>query len=110
MTKLYYESHITIDPVFDDAREMASELAKQYKFKLATLIMRKREADEEKPAEDDTFMTGHSKDYQDISARTRGLVELLQTNGYQVRRYKIEDTLVDSRSNDEWGLLHTNDA
>jgi len=105
MTKYYYEAHITIDPVFDKEREYAEALANEYGFKLAKLIMRKREADQERPAQDDTFMTGHSLDFTDIQSRTIDLCSTLRYSGFTVRRYKVEDTLVDSRFKDEWNLL-----
>lgn len=38
----YYESHITIEPVFDDKLELASNIAIKYKFKVASLLMQKR--------------------------------------------------------------------
>jgi len=103
--KLYYEAHITIDPVFDERRAFAGDLAAQNNFRLAKLIMRKREADDEQPAQDDTFMTGHGTDLDDIRDRTRAVVKRLQVFGFKVRRYKIEDTILDSRSHDELGLL-----
>ena len=105
MTKYYYESHITIDPVFDEARDTVAEFASMHNFKLAKLIMRKREADAETPAQDDTFMTGHSRKFKDIEQRTKDLVIMLNTAGFKVRRYKIEDTILDSRMEDIWNLL-----
>ena len=105
MTKLYYEAHVTIEPVFDANRDFAGQIAKAFKFKLADLLMRKRSEDSEERSKNDTFMTGHSTDYEDIKQRTISLVKQLQSYGYKVWRYKIEDTLVDSRSADEFGLL-----
>jgi hypothetical protein len=105
LTKLYYEAHVTIDPVFDIDRERAAIIAGYHKFKLANLIMRKREADEETPAQDDTFMTGHGKDLYDIKSRTKNLILTLQQFNFKVRRYKIEDTILDSRSEDVWKIL-----
>lgn len=102
---LYYESHITIDPVFDARRDMAAQIASQFGFRLAKLIMRKHEADEEQPSQDDTFMTGHSQDMMDIAMRTRNCVQRLNLEGFVVRRYKIEDTVVDSRTNDIYRIL-----
>lgn len=104
-SKLYYEVHVTIDPVFDARREVADAIAKSHGFKLAKLIMRKKEAEGETPAQDDTFMTGHGQDYEDMVDRTTRLVKFLQHNDFVVRRYKIEDTLADSRLEDVWNLL-----
>lgn len=103
--RLYYEAHITIDPVFDDRRVEAANTAKALEFRLANLIMRKHEADAETPSQDDTFMTGHSKDLEDLARRTRELCDRLQKRGYRVRRYKIEDTVLDSRAYDDFEVL-----
>lgn len=104
-SKLYYEAHITIAPVFDELRERAAKTAEAYGFRLAKLIMRKKEADAEAPSRDDTFMTGHGIEFEDIERRTIGCVKAIQRHGFVVRRYKIEDTVLDSRSHDEFGLL-----
>lgn len=104
-SKLYYEAHVTIDPVFDSRREQAASTAQAYGFRLAKLIMRKKEADFETPAHDDTFMTGHGVEFEDIERRTIGLVRAIQRHGFTVRRYKIEDTIIDSRTHDALGLL-----
>lgn len=103
--KLYYEAHVTIDPVFGEIRAHARQIATTYGFRLAKLIMRKHEADGETPAQDDTFMTGHAVESENIIARLKALVAHLHERGFKVRRYKIEDTILDSRSEDELGLL-----
>ncbi len=95
-TKLYFECHVTIDPVFDERRAIASAIAQCYKFKLAKLIMEK--GGELKQSELDTFMTGHGQDYKDLEERMVSLIEHLNRGGmFKVRRYKIENTLLDSR-------------
>ncbi len=58
-----------------------------------------------KPSELDTFMTAHGKDLQEITDRTREMVDLLQMSNFHVRRYKIEDTVMDSRTEDVLQLL-----
>lgn len=102
---LYYESHITIEPVFDERRDMAATICKKYKFRLADLLMKKRTCDTEYRSDKDTFMTGHSQFLDDIKERTISLVENLQKEGFKVWRYKIEDTILDSKFNDSLGLL-----
>lgn len=103
--RYYYESHITIEPVFDDVREGAAITAQQYGFKLAKLLMQKRAVDAPKRSKYDTFMTAHSVNLEDITKRTKDLVLALQASGLNVWRYKIEDTILDSRIIDELGLL-----
>lgn len=105
MTKLYYEAHVTIEPVFDERRCAASEIAKRYRFRLAELLMQKRQSDSAERSRYDTFMTANGHVLEDIENRTRGLIEALREAGFKVWRYKIEDTLVDSRFRDSLGLL-----
>lgn len=102
---LYLEAHVTIEPVFGERLELAGEIAKAHKFRLADLLMQKeREATPER-SDKDTFMTGHSRYLSDILVRTRGLVQSLQHHGFTVWRYKVEDTVLDSRNEDIWGWL-----
>lgn len=102
---LYFEAHVTIEPVFDDRRSLAADLAKGYGYKLADLLMKKRYADTEDRSSKDTFMTAHSKSLTDIRERTKALVLALQAEGFKVWRYKIEDTVLDSRTEDVLGLI-----
>lgn len=97
---LYYEAHITIDPVPEDGRPAVQVLGDRWSFKLAKLLMQKGE-----PSKIDTFMTAHGKDLDDIRRRVIGMVIDLQHHGYVVRRYKVEDTIFDSRTRDVLGLL-----
>jgi len=103
--KHYYESHVTIEPVFDDRLERAKRWADVCGFKVADLLMKKREADTEERSKNDTFMTTHSKDLTDIIGRTKTFIEGLKAAGFKVWRYKIEDITMDSRINDELSLL-----
>lgn len=93
--RLYYEAHITIDPVPEDQRPKVQGLLAPYNFKLAKLLMQKGE-----PSAIDTFATGHGKELQDIKTRLLEAVYTLHANGHTVRRWKIEDTLFDSRHGD----------
>jgi len=103
--KYYYEVHVTIEPVFDDKLEQARLIAEKYKFRVANLLMKKREKDTEERSAKDTFMTGHGKLYRDVATRVIGLVKELHAEGFKVWRYKIEDTMIDSRITDELDLL-----
>lgn len=104
-TELYFESHVTIDPVFGERRDQAAGIATLFNFRMAHLIMRKTLDDMGTVHTDDSFMTGHSINYADIHDRTKGLVKALRADGHTVRRYKIEDTVCDSRYGDTLGLL-----
>jgi hypothetical protein len=105
IAKHYYEAHVTIEPVFDGRLETAKLVAEGWKFKVADLLMKKREADTETRSSKDTFMTSHSKELEDITNRTIEVVRQLKLKGFKVWRYKIEDTVLDSRIQDELHLL-----
>lgn len=101
----YFESHITIEPVFDERRDEAASIAKLYGFKLAELLMKKRKQDTEERSSKDTFMTSHSKDAYDIISSMRGCINHLRNRNFKVWRYKIEAIMMDSRIEDEMNLL-----
>ncbi len=105
ISKLYYEAHVTIEPVFGERLEEAKKLGAFYGFKVGDLLMRKREEDTEERSKNDTFMTGHGTSLTNVTFRVRRLVQMLQMNGFKVWRYKIEDTVMDSRTEDVFGLI-----
>lgn len=90
-TDYYFEGRVTIDPV-DDETELR-EIAKRWGFRVADLLMKKSLA----KSRLDAFMTARSLSYQDIGTRTNCCVQDLAEAGFVVRRYKIENTLLDVR-------------
>ena len=94
-TELYFESHITTDPVFGDALTTFRQVAQKTSFRVADLVLMKPGLDEKHVG--DIFMSTRSTDYTDIHDRTLKCVALLQQCGFNVRRYKIENTLIDKR-------------
>lgn len=102
---LYYESHITIEPVNEVGREIIARVILPYNFKLAKLLMQKRDDDTLERSKFDTFCTGHGSDEADIVQRMADCVRALQENGFKVWRYKIECVTIDSRNKDSLGLL-----
>lgn len=93
-TDLYFEAHVTIDPVASDNEEWhIATLASEQGFRVAEFLYKKSG----RVANPDSFMTTRSKDWLDIVARTTMLVSRLIEYGYTVRRYKIENTLLDVR-------------
>lgn len=98
--RLYYEAHITLDLVPEVERPQLEVVLVECRFKLAKLLMQKGS-----PSMLDTFATGHGKDLEEIITRTAMTVHLLRSLGYVVRRYKIEDTVMDSRIEDVYNLL-----
>jgi hypothetical protein len=105
-SKLYFEAHVTIEPIFDEKLEQAKVLAESCGFKIASLLMKKRGEDTPERSKYDTFMTGHSKNYGVIANKVIELVERLRVAGFKVWRYKIEDTICDSRTEDIFNILN----
>lgn len=101
---LYYEAHVTIDPVFGELLKSLELMCDNWKFRVAKLHMSKTGTDSI-PHTKDSFCTGRSKSYDDLVTRTQELVLDLKTAGFNVRRYKIEDTIVDSNIEDKWQIL-----
>lgn len=100
IAKHYFECHITIDPVFAERRQLAGVLAGRHNFRLAKLFMTK-----EQPSTEDTFMTGSDRVSELLTLRMAQLISELQANAFTVRRYKIEDIVLDSRIDDVLKLL-----
>jgi len=92
-----FEGHVTIEPVYDDDRDKADELAKLYGFKLADLIMQKSRTATAERSDKDTFMTGHSVDFDSLSNRMANLGRELRSAGFSVWRFKIEEILLDEK-------------
>lgn len=101
----YFETHVTIEPIFDERLEQAKDVAAAHGFKVASLLMKKRADDTEQRSLYDTFMTAHGKDLGKQKAGIVSLITDLTALGFKVWRYKIEDIVLDSRINDVMGLL-----
>jgi hypothetical protein len=102
---LYYEAHVTIEPVFDEQLTHAAALAQTYTFRVADLLMQKRKEDTAERSKHDTFMTGRHRSYEVLKQRMEELVQHLQRDSFKVWRYKIEATVVDSKHGDELNIL-----
>lgn len=101
----YFESHVTVEPVFDERLTQLTEICKEFHFHVADLLLKKRASDTEQRSQSDSFCTARSKDYGELEVRMRNLISRLKTEGYQIWRYKIEDALLDSRYEDTLKLL-----
>lgn len=101
----YFECHITIEPVFESELETVSGVASEFGFRPAKLLMQKRKSDTPERSKYDTFLTGRGYDLNDLSARMSQAIEAIQGLGFLVWRYKIEETVFDSRYNDRYHLL-----
>lgn len=98
MDPKYYESHVTIEPVFDAELEQVKVYAKDYSFKVADLLMQARKDDTPERSKKDTFLTGRDKDYGALYNRMSDLAVDLRKAGFKVWRTKIEAVLYDQRT------------
>ena len=103
-TELYFESHITIEPVFDDKLDRAGAIAEAHGFRLANLLMQKRSFDTPERSKHDTFMTAQGGDYGVLFALTLQTVRTLQEANFKIWRIKLENTLFDTRYNGHEGV------
>lgn len=97
---LYYESHITIEPVFGEDLERLRSICQHFGFHIAELLMQKRLHDTPERSRFDTFCSSRSVDLPVLKERMLGLVSCCQGAGFKVWRYKIEDVILDSRIDD----------
>lgn len=86
---LYYECHITIEPVFDERLEKFKQLCSECGFRVAKLIMEKG------PNRKDSFCTGRDKDVNKLSERMFSLLKMLKENNFNIYRYKLENCILD---------------
>jgi hypothetical protein len=99
---LYFEVHVTIDPVVERGKlDLLNWITNKHGYRLANLLMRKNLA----PHGDDMFMTARGTQYTPTLQNMEALLRVLKAHGFKVRRYKIEDTLLDSARADELGAL-----
>lgn len=94
-TELYFECHITIDPVEGERLREFRMLAELRGFRVAELLMRK--GCTMAPSDIDSFATGRHQSYAVLSDLMIALCFDLMAAGYKVRRRKIENTLLDQR-------------
>jgi hypothetical protein len=94
---MYYEAHVTIEPVFGTKLRTFKAIARDYKFRVADLFLQKRSEDKPERSRFDSFCTGRGTDYDELKARTVECVLDLHHSGFDVWRYKIEKVLLDER-------------
>jgi hypothetical protein len=104
---LYYESHVTLEPVLLDSHklQLLEVCSKTYDFRLAKLYMAK--LDNLEPHNLDCFTTGRSENLNELLGRMLKFIKHLKTLGFIVRRYKIESALLDSKIQDPLNLLES---
>ncbi len=87
---LYFECHVTLPGAVHDEK-LFGEICARFGFKPATFTMVK---DGPVP---DAFTSARDKSYAKLVQRMTDLIRALQLNGFFVSRYKIEDTLLDTK-------------
>lgn len=100
-SSLYFESHITVEPVFEERLEQFVMLCKQQNFQVAKLLMQKRASDNPERSKNDSFCTGYSQSIDDLQERMVKLLSSLKENNFQIWRFKIENIVLDSRHDDK---------
>ena len=102
---LYYECHITIEPVFEPQLVTLKTICNSFGFKVADLLMVKRKEDTPERSRFDTFCTGHSTDFKQLQLQMEGCIREIQKYEFKVWRYKIEAVKLDSNNEDSLSLL-----
>lgn len=101
----YYESHITLDPVFDERLVEARKICLKHGFRVAELLMQKRREDSPEQSKYDTFASSRSETEFSLKHRMINCIDELKEHRFTLRRYKIEHVVLDSRSGDVLELL-----
>lgn len=96
-TELYFEAHVTIEPVFDERLTLFKAVCARHGFRAADLLMQKRQEDVPERSKHDTFATGRSSTYLTLYDSTIALMLELTSQNFKIWRYKIENTLLDVR-------------
>lgn len=96
IARLYYECHITVEPLYEATRQAEfAETCADFGFRPAKLLMQKGNTLE--TSHRDAFATTRGSDYDDVRSRMERCIIAIRSKGISVWRYKIEDTLLDSR-------------
>lgn len=95
---LYYEVHVTIEPVEQERYTLFKSLSSKQKFWCSEWMLKKEEGF-------NFFATTRGKDYTETYNRMVKLIIDLIQNGFKVMRYKIEDTVLDSKIDDKLNLI-----
>lgn len=106
---IYWECHVTIEPVFEDYLTAVEAIAKRHNFRVADLLMKKNRKPTEERSDKDTFMTssrpGTLEGRTQLTNDMMALIAEMKSRNFTVWRYKIEAAVIDSRKTDALGLL-----
>ncbi len=90
---IYYECHVTVDPLEGSRRLVFEIICKDFTFKPARLLMQK--SLEESTL--DAFCTAKNADFFKLQNHMNSLLDKLNEYEFVVRRYKIEAIILDSK-------------
>jgi len=93
----YYESHVTIEPVFGERLELFTSLCNKHQFRVAKLLMQRHKEDEPTSSTKDSFCTGRSSTFVELKTRMTELVAELRIGEFKPLRAKIEAVVFDER-------------
>jgi hypothetical protein len=95
-TDLYFEAHITLAPAIDaDHYNKLQQLARENCWRVSKLFLKNGDGSVGDPWHDDMFLSARSKVYRDIENSIKHMLPKLEKHGFEIRRYKIENTLTD---------------
>lgn len=94
-SRLYFEAHITIAPPEQCMLPLLETLARNHDWRVSTFAMLK--PGEHQP---DAFISARDESYARMASRVRDMVALLGVSQFSVKRWKIEDTMLDSNRGD----------
>lgn len=100
---LYHEMHVTIEfPGEHVLPYVRILLDKMPHWHMGDLLLMKNE---DERSHKDLFFTSRADTKIEAWMYTLAFCSVLRDHGFKIVRYKLEDTVVDSRINDEWKLL-----
>lgn len=94
-SRLYFEAHITIAPPEPCMLPLLENLASQADWRVSTFAMLK--PGEHQP---DAFISARDESYALMVRRVRDMKTVLELSQFTVKRWKIEDTMLDSNRGD----------
>ena len=96
-SKLYYECHVTVEPIPAERQELFGIICKTQKFWSSDWAL--------KTETFKFFATSRGTNYEELKYRMERLIAKLKRCDYKIARYKIEDTVIDSKIDDHLNLL-----
>ena len=94
-SRLYYEAHISLEPLDDSQIKVIDKMCVAMGWKRATFVMNKNNVP-------NGFITARHTSFKNIRRMVVVMVdELKKMPDVKLLRYKIEDTLLDSNHGDE---------